>query len=289
MTPNPERLLAIIELQNAIAAAAMNSDEVMRVVADRSVTLTSTTGGELVLVEGEELVVRAVGGTTKLALGARETKESLAGRCVAGRKPVRDGAGSAVPLFYGESTVGALVVTGGTSTEEDLETLRILGQIVAIALHRAYTYPRPRYDNQHDPLTGLGSRRAFEERLAAELGRNKRYGHSFSLALCTLRGLETANDRLGQAAGDEALRVIANILKRHTRVIDACYRLGSESLAIVMPGTSFEGAKIVSERCRAQILDAKLCDGILAPRFGVVEAGDEESDALVARANSSLG
>ena len=35
-TPSSERLLSIIELQNAIAAAALNADEVMRFVADRA-------------------------------------------------------------------------------------------------------------------------------------------------------------------------------------------------------------------------------------------------------------
>ena len=35
-TSSSERLLSIIELQNAIAAAALNADEVMRVVADRA-------------------------------------------------------------------------------------------------------------------------------------------------------------------------------------------------------------------------------------------------------------
>src|SRR5262249_49474077 len=136
--------------------------------------------------------------------------------------------------------------------------------------------------------TGLGNRRAFEERIAAELGRNKRYGHSFSLTIIDLAGLETANDRFGQAAADETLRVIANILKRHTRVIDACFRLAADELAIVMPGTSLEGAKIVADRCNAQIVDAKLCEGSITPRFGVVEAADEEADALVARASAAL-
>jgi diguanylate cyclase (GGDEF)-like protein len=297
---SPERLLAIIELQNAIAASAMNADEVMRVVAERAASLTSASAGLVELVEGDELVVRAVASATQLALGTRQPKDaSLGGRALVERGPVRVddasayGAGSmiAVPLFYGESPVGALAVMSNAKarfSDADSETLRLLGQIIAIALHRAFTYPKPRYDNQHDALTGLGNRRAFEDRLAAELGRNKRYGHSFSLALVDLRGLETANDRFGQAAADEALRVVASIVRRHTRVIDACFRLAGDQLALVMPGTSVEGARIVAERCRAQIVDAKLCEGVMAPRFGVVEASDDSADALVARAAAAF-
>nr|HEX4315531.1 sensor domain-containing diguanylate cyclase [Kofleriaceae bacterium] len=297
-TPSPERLLAIIELQNAIAAAAMNADEVMRVVAERAAAMTSASAALVELVEGDELVVRAVASSTQLALGSRQPKDvSLGGRALAERGPMRaedeygPGSALAVPLLYGESPVGAVIVMssarGKFSDPADAETLRLLGQVVAIALHRAFTYPKPRVDTQHDALTGLGNRRAFEERIAAELGRNKRYGHSFSLALVALRGLETANDRYGQAAADEALRVVANIVRRHTRVIDACFRLSGDQLAIVMPGTSAEGARIVADRCRAQIVDAKLCEGAISPRFGIVEGADDTADGLVARASAA--
>ncbi len=83
--------------------------------------------------------------------------------------------------------------------------------------------------------------------------------------------------------------MVASILRRQTRVIDACFRLAGDQLALVMPGTSGEGARIVAERCLAQqIVDAKLCEGVLTPRFGVVEAGDDTADALVARAAAAF-
>src|SRR5262249_50675211 len=138
---------------------------------------------------------------------------------------LRPTASACVPLLYGEIAVGALEVVSsraGAFSDEDLETLRVLGQIIAIALHRAYTYPRPRYDSLQDALTGLGNRRAFDERLDAELNRNRRFRHSFSLAVVELDGLETAVDRLGQATSDEMLRRVATILKQHTRMIDGC-------------------------------------------------------------------
>ncbi len=309
--PGPQRLLAVIELQNAIAAAGMNADEVMRIVVERAETLSCANGGMVALVEGDDIVYRAVVGSAMPVLGMRLAKVgSLAGRCVADRHQVnvqdastdarvdadtkaRFGAGSllCVPLLYGEHAVGALVVVSarsGAFTDEDVETLPLLAQIVAIALHRTTTYPRPRYDSLHDALTGLANRRAFDERIQAELGRNKRYGHSFSLAMIDLAGLEQVNDRQGQAAGDEILREIATILKKHTRVIDACFRLGGDEFAIVMPGTSLEGAKILAERFRAHIAEAKLSDATVTSSFGVVEASDETPAEIHARANLAL-
>lgn len=293
--PRTERLLAIIELQNAIAAAGMNGDEVMRFVAERAGTLTNAAGATVELVEGDDMVCRAAGGTTKQQLGIRlSTKTSLSGKSVAERKPLRaeDGSGIAVPLMHGEYAVGTLGVTGagsGTFTDEDIETLRLLAPIISIALHRTRSYPRPPKDNTHDALTGLLNRRAFEERADVELARRTRYGQSFSLALLDLDGFNTANDRFGEAAGDELLRNIATILNTHTRVMDAAFRLGGDEFALLMPGTAIEGARTFTERCRQYIKDAKLCEGTVTASFGVVEAQEKETLAqLTGRADTAL-
>jgi diguanylate cyclase (GGDEF)-like protein len=165
----------------------------------------------------------------------------------------------------------------------------MLGQIVAIALHRAYTYPRPRYDSLQDALTGLGNRRAFDERLEAELNRNRRFRHSFSLGVVKLDGLETAIDRLGPTTGDELLRKLAGILKAHTRMIDGCFRIRADELAIVMPGTSLEGARVVAERCRTASIDSGLYDGAVRLGFGVVAASADDAAAeIIARVNAAL-
>src|SRR5882724_2081087 len=80
--PSQPRLLAIIELQNAIAAAAMTADEVMHIVAERAATLTSAGAAMVVLAEADELVYRAVigMGTVPLAGTRMSRSASLAGR-----------------------------------------------------------------------------------------------------------------------------------------------------------------------------------------------------------------
>jgi diguanylate cyclase (GGDEF)-like protein len=295
-TPSQSRLLAIIELQSAIAAAAMNADEVMHIVVDRARGLLSAATAAIALVEGDELVFRSAVGAPPEFVGSRVSRATgLTGRCIADRRALRSDTAAAepracVPLLYGEIAVGVLEVVGRAAlSDEDVETMRMLGHIVAIALHRAYTYPRPRYDHLQDALTGLGNRRAFDERLDAELNRNRRFGHSFSLALVQLDGLEAAIDRRGQAAGDEMLRRMATILKEHTRMIDGCFRIRADELAIVMPGTSLPGAQVVSERCRSHSIEAKVFDGGVRLGFGVVAAAvDDTAAQIVARAAAAL-
>lgn len=310
LRPGPARLIAIIELQNAILAAGMNADEILSITVERAAQLTSAACALVAISEGDDLVVRAVSRPTSAVFPSRLPRSGPANACVAERRPVQIDDAHAdpradadtraryratslvyVPLLYGENAVGVFEVTSakpGAFTEEDVETLRLLAQIVAIALHRAYTYPRPRQDIMHDALTGLGNRRAYDERIEAELARNDRYRHSFSLARLELDGLEDAGDRFGQAVADEALSELAVILQRDTRAIDACFRIAADEFAIVMPGTSLEGARILVERCRAHIAEARLCDGLVRASFGVVEAGQESPDALAARASAAV-
>lgn len=296
--PSPERLLSIIELQNAIIAAGLNSDEVMSLVCERAGHLTGASGSVVALVEGDELVTRAASGTARATAGNRAAKAGVsANRTLTESRAIRasDPAAAdslAVPLLYGEAAVGYLEVTSSKPDifrDDDADTLRLLSQIIAIALHRAYTYPKPRPDVTHDPLTGLGNRRAYEERIEAELARNRRYKHSFSLALLEIGGLESAIDRLGQAAGDEAVTEIANILKKATRAIDGCFRIAADDVAIVLPGTSLDGARTLVERCRQHIVEARPCDGLITASFGVIEAiAGETSEQITVRVNAAL-
>ncbi len=102
-----------------------------------------------------------------------------------------------------------------------------------------------------DGLTGLRNRRYFDERLAEEAGRTKRYGDPLSLVIVDLDHFKAVNDRWGHQAGDAVLREAAALLRASIREPDFCARYGGEEFAILLPRTGMPGTASLAERvCR---------------------------------------
>lgn len=106
-----------------------------------------------------------------------------------------------------------------------------------------------------DSLTGLANRRIFDERLALEWARAERDCRSLSLILIDVDFFKRYNDHYGHPAGDSCLTEIAEVLKRSARrVSDLAARIGGEEFALLLPGTGGEGAEMIAERLRQQVL-----------------------------------
>ena len=99
-----------------------------------------------------------------------------------------------------------------------------------------------------DTLTGLLNRRAFNERIAQEVDRTRRYGEDFSLVLLDLDHFKSINDTLGHDVGDQVLTWIGRILTEHTRIADMPFRIGGEEFAVLCPATPAELAQMVAQR-----------------------------------------
>ena len=101
-----------------------------------------------------------------------------------------------------------------------------------------------------DALTGLANTRGFFEHgeIALSLARRKRWPVTF--AYIDLDNFKKVNDQHGHAAGDEALKLVARVMRQNTRGSDVLGRVGGDELAVMLPDTDARGAKIVLERIR---------------------------------------
>ena len=85
-----------------------------------------------------------------------------------------------------------------------------------------------------DPLTGLWNRRRFEQDLAHQLDRCRRYGERGALVLIDVDDFKQVNDVLGHLAGDEVLRALGDALSSRLRSSDRAARLGGDEFAVLL-------------------------------------------------------
>lgn len=84
-----------------------------------------------------------------------------------------------------------------------------------------------------DDLTGLYNRRGFLALGDQQVRLTQRTGYGFTLVFVDLDDMKKINDTHGHKAGDEALRAVAEILKKSFRESDIIARLGGDEFTIL--------------------------------------------------------
>ena len=112
-----------------------------------------------------------------------------------------------------------------------------------------------------DELTGLWNRRCFMGRAEAEIAQAARFRRPLCLALMDADHFKHINDTHGHAAGDAALKYLADALRSRLRASDTIGRIGGEEFAILLPDTSLETAYTVLEQIRTAIESGRLAHG----------------------------
>jgi len=105
-----------------------------------------------------------------------------------------------------------------------------------------------------DGLTGVSNRRFFDEAISVEWRRARRHSNSIAMMMCDVDHFKLFNDTYGHQAGDDCLRQVAGVIRRHTeRPSDIVARYGGEEFSVVLPETTIGGALIVAEKIRQAI------------------------------------
>jgi diguanylate cyclase (GGDEF)-like protein len=102
---------------------------------------------------------------------------------------------------------------------------------------------------RQDPLTGVGNRRALDERLTAA----RESGRAVTLLAVDVDDLKLVNDTYGHARGDELLQVVANLLVEQARATDAVIRSGGDEFFVVLDRPDAKGGAQLASRARAAV------------------------------------
>jgi diguanylate cyclase (GGDEF)-like protein len=201
------------------------------------------------------------------------------------------------PIFMGDQMYGLLnlyATKDGIFGIEDVETVdRFKAQIEVILLARErYQESIKRY--QVDALTGLYTRRYFEELFRTYLERAIRHKESFVIAMFDLDKLKYVNDTFGHLSGDQMLLTVANSLRSTSRASDMIARFGGDEFIALYPLTGKLEMDSTLARTRSKVRASRLNFGDVqhSPSFsyGLALFPDDGTDleSLIAHADSLL-
>lgn len=105
----------------------------------------------------------------------------------------------------------------------------------------------------HDGLTGLMNRRAFEERVSRALNSKRVSEYPLSLLFIDLDHFKQVNDSAGHAAGDELLRQLGKLMQSRIRENDVLARLGGDEFGIMLLACPHEMAEKIASVVRDSI------------------------------------
>lgn len=205
---------------------------------------------------------------------------------------VAAGSASAIPPQRGSREVEELSRSLGAMTERLISSNRELERRVA---ERTEELTRANAElsrlARRDPLTGLLNRRGFEEQAGFALSAARRSGAAMSVVAVDADHFKRVNDELGHAAGDQALRAIADAAREALRESDIVARVGGEEFAALLSGCDGDGALVAAEKICAAMRALSIPGiGVVTVSCGAAELAPLASDLVdgLARADLAL-
>jgi diguanylate cyclase (GGDEF)-like protein len=177
----------------------------------------------------------------------------------------------AAPLrAAGGRVVGVLVLVSharrGAWDVDDLTVVQAIADEAAVAVARAGLFEEKAIHATTDPLTKVGNRRAFEERLGEMSG-------ATAVIAIDVDHLKPINDEFGHEAGDTLLVEVARTLRAHLRGGDQLLRIGGDEFVSIMDSTTEEEAIAIAERMRLSLHGVALPHGRARISAGVAAGG----------------
>jgi two-component system, sensor histidine kinase LadS len=132
-----------------------------------------------------------------------------------------------------------------------------LVEMILLSMTLSHRMNELKTQSRTDPLTLLGNRRLFDDRLPIEFALARASRRPLSLLIIDIDNFKPYNDRHGHALGDEAIKLVGTALRRHARKPMFACRYGGDEFCLILPGTGPEAASVIAERLRAGVAAAR--------------------------------
>ncbi len=207
-----------------------------------------------------------------------------------------------VPLRFGGSAIGVLSLQTSrinAYTDDDLRLLETCALYVAVSVHAELVQSemqRLAHESALDAVTGVATRRVFDQRLTEDWARARRETTTMSLLLLDVDWFKLFNDTYGHVAGDACLKQIAQAARATLdRETDLFARFGGEEFAAILWGTDVTGALRAAERMHAAVASLAIPNAQSANKHISISVGvattvafEENPDGLVQAADRAL-
>ena len=112
------------------------------------------------------------------------------------------------------------------------------------------------YMASYDSLTGVNNRNSFFLLAQHIVHEATRYKRPFTLAFFDLDNFKLVNDRKGHLEGDNALKLVADVMRANLRQADIVARFGGDEFVVLLPETDDSTAESVLRKLQSKLLDA---------------------------------
>ncbi|MBL8100072.1 MAG: diguanylate cyclase [Anaerolineales bacterium] len=241
-----------------------NLEQLLRRIVEISSEFLDATYGGITLIEGEELVLKAVTQNRAGALGQRYSRDDakLTWQAFDSKKTMvlsnydswpdrrKQSQGFPrhavidIPILNGDECLGVLALgrekPNYEFSEEQIQFGGLFASLTALIITNSQLRETLKQQSIHDSLTGLFNRRYMEETLIQEISRAVRNGHSLGIIMLDIDHFKNFNDTHGHVNGDSLLSELGKFLKTNIRTEDTACRYGGEEFLLIMPDVSLE-------------------------------------------------
>lgn len=139
-----------------------------------------------------------------------------------------------------------------------------------------------------DGLTNVYNRRGLIAHLSNEMQLAISLQQPLSIAMFDIDNFKKINDTKGHLFGDQVLIEVAKLMGKNSRELDFVGRYGGEEFMIIFKNTSYDKAKVISERIRKAIEKLDYSDVQVTISGGIKEYHGEKMSELINAADVSL-
>lgn len=163
----------------------------------------------------------------------------------------------AAPVLHHSRLIGVLYADNSKSKRPlhmaILPEIMPIAYELGIAMSNARKYEQQKKHAQVDHLTQLFNKRMLSNYLTEIFAGDESKLANIAIGFIDIDKFKQLNDTCGHQAGDDALKIVADILRSLTRPGDCIGRYGGEEFLFVLNNTDAKGAYSYAERIRAQI------------------------------------